>query len=143
VVPARLDPELRAAVEPRAALTGLVEPPLDSATALPEHTLAMATWTDEHKAAQVAKRRRKSALAAAAAGYESNEANRRKWETNGTRLSREEFDAGVSCRGCGLPIIDGLGDRPPLLKLMEAERAEFDASDADDLARHRSCQSHR
>jgi hypothetical protein len=102
----------------------------------------MATRTDEQKAAQAAKRRRKEALAAEAE-YERNQAKRREWEANGTRLSREELEAGVPCRGCGLPIIDGLGDRPPLLKLTEAERAEFDTADADYLARHRSCHSHR
>jgi hypothetical protein len=102
----------------------------------------MATRTDEQKAAQAAKRRRKDALAAEAE-HERNEAKRREWEANGTRLSGEELEAGVPCRGCGLPIIDGLGDRPPLLKLTEAERAEFDAADAYYLARHRSCHSHR
>jgi hypothetical protein len=102
----------------------------------------MATRTDEQKAAQAEKRRRKEALAAEAE-YERNEAKRREWEVNGTRLSREELEAGVPCRGCGLPIIDGSGDRPPLLKLTEAERAEFDAADADYRARHGSCHSHR
>ena len=102
----------------------------------------MATRTEEQKAAQAAKRRLKEALAAEAE-YERNDARRREWETKGTRLSREELEAGMPCRGCGLPIIDGLGDRPPLLKLTEAERAEFDAADADYLARHGDCHSHR
>lgn len=32
---------------------------------------------------------------------------RRRWEEEGTYLTRAEFEAGVPCRGCGEPWVDG------------------------------------
>lgn len=51
---------------------------------------------------------------------------RRRWEAEGTRLTRAEFEAGVQCRGCGEPWLDGLGDWPPLLKMTPEQRADHD-----------------
>ena len=39
-------------------------------------------------------------------------------------LIREELEAGAPCRGCGLAIIDELGDCPPLMLLTDEERIE-------------------
>lgn len=48
----------------------------------------------------------------------------RQWDANGTQLTRDEIEAGVACRGCGQPIIDGLGDWPSIVKLTEQEKRE-------------------
>jgi hypothetical protein len=80
---------------------------------------------------------------AAEAEHERQKAKLREWAVNGTRLSREEFEAGEACRGCGQPIVDGRGDWAPLLKLNQAELAEHEAVDADFSARHEDCRSSR
>ena len=51
---------------------------------------------------------------------------RRRWEEDGTRLTRAEFEAGVPCRGCGEPWLDGLGGWPPLLDMTPEQRADYD-----------------
>lgn len=70
------------------------------------------------------------------------ELKRREWDANGTQLTRDEIEAGVACRGCGQPSIDALGDWPPLMKLTEDEKREYDAAQADFAARHKDCHSH-
>jgi hypothetical protein len=54
----------------------------------------------------------------------------RRWQEEGTRLTRAEFEAGVPCRGCGKPWLDGLGRWPPLLEMTLEQRAEYDREDA-------------
>ena len=87
-------------------------------------------------------RRRKAAIAAEENAIRQ-ENKQREWRDNGTYLSRAELEAGVHCRGCGLPIIDGLGQRPPLLKMTDEERAEHDAADAAFRRRHPDCHASR
>lgn len=72
----------------------------------------MATLTDEQKEQRAMTRRRNEALAAEAE-HERTEARHSDWKENGTRPTREELEAGVPCRGCGQPIIDGRGNSPP------------------------------
>lgn len=43
-------------------------------------------------------------------------------------LIREEAQAGALCRGCGLPAVVILGERPLLMHLTDQERAEYDAA---------------
>ncbi|MGN6330319.1 MAG: hypothetical protein ACTHOD_01550 [Motilibacteraceae bacterium] len=102
----------------------------------------MAKLTEEQTAQRAAARRRSAALAAEEYALR-NEHKRQEWDANGTRLTRAEMEAGVPCRGCGRPIIDGLGDWPPLMKLTEQEKREYDAAQADFAARHRDCRGHR
>lgn len=102
----------------------------------------MAKPSAEEKERRAINRRRKAALTAEADAIR-NEVKRREWVENGTRLTREELLAGVPCRGCGLAIIDGLGDRPGLMKMTEDERAEYEASEADFAVRHPDCRAAR
>ncbi|MCO7221513.1 hypothetical protein [Klenkia sp. PcliD-1-E] len=102
----------------------------------------MAQLTEEQKAQRAAARRHRAAIAAE--GYaHRQERKRREWDANGTQLTRDEIEAGVHCRGCARPIIDGLGDWPPLMKLTEREKPEYDAAQADFAAGHKDCRSHR
>ncbi|MGJ5754347.1 hypothetical protein FB563_2514 [Streptomyces puniciscabiei] len=71
------------------------------------------------------------------------EEKREQWQREGMYLSREELIAGHPCRGCGEPILDGLGDRPPLLRMTSEERAEYDAEEARYKERHGECRAHR
>ena len=102
----------------------------------------MAKLSDEEKERRAVSRRRKAALIAEADALR-NEAKRRVWAENGTRLTRAELLAGVPCRGCGLPIIDRLGDRPALMRMTEDERSEYEASEAEFAARHPDCRAAR
>jgi hypothetical protein len=100
------------------------------------------TLSDEQKATRAMARRHKAALAAEAEAMRQ-EARRREWQANGTYLTREEFEAGVHCRGCGLPIIDRLGSWLPLMEMTEVERADHEAAEAAFKHRHSDCRSHR
>jgi hypothetical protein len=68
---------------------------------------------------------------------------RRRWEEEGMYLTRAEFEAGVPCRGCGEPWLDGLGSWPPLLKMTPEQRADHDREEERYLARHGDCRAHR
>jgi hypothetical protein len=68
---------------------------------------------------------------------------RRRWEEEGTYLTRAEFEAGVPCRGCGEPWLDGLGSWPPLLKMTPEQRADRDRAEERYLVRHGECRAHR
>ena len=72
-----------------------------------------------------------------------DEEKRQEWIANGMYLTRAELAAGVRCRGCGLPIVDGLGDRPPLSKMSDDERRRYDANEAEFQSRHPACRAHR
>lgn len=102
----------------------------------------MAQLTEEQKAQRAAARRHRAAIAAEGDAHRQ-ERKRREWDANGTKLTRDEIEAGVHCRGCARPIIDGLGDWPPLMKLTEREKPEYDAAQTDFAARHKDCRSHR
>jgi hypothetical protein len=51
--------------------------------------------------------------------------------------------SGAACRGCGDVLIDGLGGWPPMLKMSDPERAEYEAADQRFRERHRDCRAHR
>ncbi|MGW4521120.1 hypothetical protein [Amycolatopsis sp. NPDC004378] len=98
--------------------------------------------SDEEKARRAAQRRYADALQAEqdAVRFEVRE---REWEANGTRLTQEEIAAGAACRGCGLPIDDGLGAGVPPIKMTPEQRADYDAANAEYLGRHGDCRAHR
>ena len=58
-------------------------------------------------------------------------------------LPRAEFEAGVPCRGCGEPWLDGLGGWPPLLKMTPEQRADHDREEERYRTRHGKCRAHR
>ena len=102
----------------------------------------MAKLSEEEKARRAANRRRKAALAAEEDAIR-HENKRKEWAVNGTYLARAELEAGVHCRGCGLPIIDGIGDLPPLLKMTAEERDASEAAEADFKRHHAECHAIR
>lgn len=102
----------------------------------------MAKLTDEQKAARAAKRQMANALKEEERAHR-NEAKRREWEEKGMYLSREQAAAGEPCRGCGLPVIDNLGDWPGTMYLTPEQRAEYDADQARYAEMHPDCQAHR
>lgn len=102
----------------------------------------MAKLSEEEKERRAANRRRKRALEAETDALRREE-RRKMWVEHGAYLTRAELEAGVNCRGCGLPILDGLGGWPPLLKLTDEERREYEAAEADFKTRHPDCRSHR
>jgi hypothetical protein len=68
---------------------------------------------------------------------------RRRWQEEGRHLTRAEFEAGVPCRGCSEPWLDGLGDWPAVLDMTPEQRADHDREEARYLARHGDCRAHR
>lgn len=102
----------------------------------------MAKLSAEEKERRAAARQRKAALAAEEDALRK-EAKHREWDANGARLTLAEIEAGVHCRGCGLAVIDGLGGRPPLMRMTDLERREYEVSEAAFKARHPDCRSHR
>jgi hypothetical protein len=67
----------------------------------------------------------------------------RRWKDEGLRMTRAEFEAGEPCRGCGLPILDELGNFPPLLQMTDEERAAYDAEEARYKECHGDCHGGR
>lgn len=102
----------------------------------------MANLSEDERERRVLARRTKSALAAEADAHRQ-EAKRRRWAEKGTRLTRAELEAGDCCRGCGLPIIDELGDWPPLMLLTDGERTERENANRAFASRHPDCKSVR
>src|SRR5690606_4245439 len=70
--------------------------------------------TEEQKRTRAETRRRNEALRAEADAHRQ-EAKRREWYEKDMFLTREQAAGGEPCRGCGLPVIDGLGSFPPLM----------------------------
>ncbi|AHH98533.1 hypothetical protein [Kutzneria albida] len=102
----------------------------------------MVKLTEEEKARRALNRRRKAALKAEQDAIRRAE-RQREWEKNGSYLTWEEFVAGVPCRGCGLPVSDGRGSWPALLKMDDTQREEYERAEADFRQRHADCRSHR
>lgn len=100
----------------------------------------MGKLTEEQRQQRARARSHRAALQAEE-DDQRREAKREQWEREGTYLSREEFEAGHPCRGCGEPILDGLGDRPPLLRMTPEERAEHEAAEARYKERHGECRA--
>jgi hypothetical protein len=102
----------------------------------------MAKLTEEEKARRALNRRRKAASQAEKDAIR-REQKQREWDANGTRLTWDEYVARVPCRGCGLPIIDGLEPWPAPVKMDDEQRKEYEAAEAEFRERHRDCRSHR
>lgn len=98
--------------------------------------------TEDQKAAR-AERRRTSVALTEEARYHRREAKHREWVEHGMHLTREQASAGEPCRGCGLPVIDNLGDWPPTMHLTPEERIEHETADAQFRGLHPDCDAHR
>lgn len=81
----------------------------------------MPKQAEDEAAAKRTARALRDALAAEE-GHRQQIARRERWAKEAMYLTREEAASGTACRGCGLPVIDGLGDWPPPMKL-NARRA--------------------
>ena len=102
----------------------------------------MMTLTAEQKADLAAKRQMAKALKEEARAHRI-EARRREWHENDMYLTREQARAGEPCRGCGLPVIGGLGSWPPTMHLTTDERVEYAAAQARYRELHPNCDAHR
>lgn len=104
----------------------------------------MAKLTEEQRQKRAAARARRAALEAEERDHR-NRARREQWDREGTRLTREEYKAGVHCRGCGLPISDGLGAwrAKGTLHLTPQERAGYASEESRFRELHADCHSHR
>ncbi|MCP9207183.1 hypothetical protein [Streptomyces cucumeris] len=98
--------------------------------------------TEEQRQQRARARARSAALEAEEDDRRREEKNE-EWKREGTYLSREEFEAGHPCRGCGEPILDGRGNQPPLLRMTPEEQAEHDAEEARYKERHGECRAVR
>ncbi|MFF4420556.1 hypothetical protein ACFY04_07180 [Streptomyces sp. NPDC001549] len=102
----------------------------------------MAKLTEEQKANRAAARARREALAAEE--KDRRDAERREaWAREGTQLTWDEYKAGVSCRGCGEPMYDGLGSWPGLMYLSEEEKRDHEAMEERFRRLHPDCKSGR
>ncbi|QYF74391.1 hypothetical protein [Cryobacterium sp. PAMC25264] len=72
-----------------------------------------------------------------------DEAKRREWREKGMYLTREQAAAGEPCRGCGLPVIDNLGDWPGTMYLTDEQRVIYDSDQALYRRMHSTCDAHR
>lgn len=106
------------------------------------HAEPVAKLTEEQKAKRAATRRHNDALEAEHE-HERRQARDREWAAKGARLTREQLEAGDPCRGCGLPIIDGLGDWPWPQERTPEQQAAHDAAEVEYRTRHADCHSHR
>ncbi|WP_158230839.1 hypothetical protein [Frankia sp. CcI49] len=98
--------------------------------------------SEEEKARRALNRRRKAAVEAEERAIR-DEDRQREWREKGMLLTYAEMRAGVPCRGCGLPILDGLGSQPPLMKMTESERQEYEIGEAEFRSRHADCHAFR
>ncbi|WP_423833653.1 hypothetical protein [Streptomyces manipurensis] len=102
----------------------------------------MAKLTEEQKAKRAAARARREALAAEEKDRRDTE-RREAWAREGTRLTWDEYNVGVPCRGCGEPMYDGLGSWPGLMYLTEEEKRDYEAMEARFRQLHPDCKSGR
>ena len=100
----------------------------------------MARMTDEQREQKALLRARRAAEAAEEEDRRTEE-RRQQWLREGTYMSLAEIEAGEPCRGCGQPLLDGLGGWPPLLKLTPEQRAEYDRADTAFRERHADCRA--
>lgn len=102
----------------------------------------MAKLSEEEKARRATNRRQHAAVLAEEEDARQTR-KRQEWIANGTYLNRAELEARVPCRGCGQPIIDDLGQWPPLMKLDDEQKRDYEAADAAFKSRHPDCHSSR
>ena len=102
----------------------------------------MAKLTEEQRRQRAAKRALRAALDA-----EADDRRRRErdalWKREGMYLSWDEYVAGEPCRGCGQPMSDDLGSWPPLMKMSESEKREYEEADRTFRERHADCRDGR
>jgi hypothetical protein len=98
--------------------------------------------TEEQRQHRALMRARREALAAEEDDRRL-EQRRQQWCNDSTYLSRTEMEAGEPCRGCGEPLLDGLGNWPPLMQMTPAQQSEYEQADVLFRERHRECRSHR
>lgn len=98
--------------------------------------------TEEQKAERAAKRKMSSALREEARAHRI-EARRKEWRDQDMCLTRDQAAAGEPCRGCGLPVIDNLGDWGGTMYLTPEQRVEYDAAEERYRKMHPDCDSHR
>jgi hypothetical protein len=103
---------------------------------------AIVALTEEQKSARATKRRMSGALKEEARAHR-DEARRQRWIDEDMYLTREQAAAGEPCHGCGLPVIDNLGNWPGTMYLTDEQRVEYDAAEARYRATHPNCDSHR
>jgi hypothetical protein len=104
--------------------------------------MIMAPMTSEQRDQKTLLRARRAAVAAEEEDRRLEE-RRQQWQREGAYLSRGELEAGESCRGCGQPLLDGLGDWLPLNQLTPEQRAGYDRAEELFRERHGDCRSHR
>ncbi|MFF3566897.1 hypothetical protein ACFYXQ_03850 [Nocardia jiangxiensis] len=102
----------------------------------------MAKLTEGQRAERAAKRRFREALEAEDRAIRERERDAR-WEREDTRLTWEEVQQGISCRGCGKTIMDGLGEFPPRMHETPEQTAAREADEAAYRERHSGCKAHR
>ncbi|WP_316739064.1 hypothetical protein [Streptomyces sp. MK7] len=102
----------------------------------------MAKLTEEQRRQRAAKRAQRAALDAEAEDQRRRERDGL-WKREGTRLTWAEYVAGEPCRGCGSPMRDDLGSWPPLMKMSESEKREYDEADRRFRERHTDCRAAR
>ncbi|MBC6463343.1 hypothetical protein [Actinomadura sp. HBU206391] len=102
----------------------------------------MAKLTEEQRKARALARAKREALAAEEEDRRERE-KRAQWRRDGTYMTREELEAGVPCRGCGEPIIDGLGSFPGTMYLTPEQKVEYEKEEARYRQRHGDCKAHR
>ena len=102
----------------------------------------MAQMTSEEREQRALLRARRAAVVAEEEDRRLEE-RRQHWQREGAYLSWAELEAGEPCRGCGQPLLDGLGGWPPLNQLTPEQRAEYDREGALFRERHGDCRSHR
>jgi hypothetical protein len=108
----------------------------------PAEVMIVAQMTSEQRDHRALLRARREALAAEE-DDRRHEERRQQWHREGAYLSRAELEAGEPCRGCGQPLLDGLGNWYPLNRLTTEQRAEYDRAEALFRERHGTCRSHR
>lgn len=102
----------------------------------------MPKMTEEQRQQRALVRARREALAAEEDDRRL-EQRQQQWMEQGAYLTVAEIEAGEPCRGCGEPLLDGLGNWPALLHMTPAQRRDYDDADASFRERHSGCRAHR
>lgn len=98
--------------------------------------------TEEQKVARTEKHRMINALREEARAHR-DEAKQREWREKAMYMTRDQAAAGEPCRGCGLPVIDNLGDWPGTMHLTDEQRVIYDDDQARYREMHLNCDAHR
>lgn len=104
----------------------------------------MAKLSEEERQRRALARARRQALENEER-HHRDERKREEWEREGTRLTWEEYAAGVPCRGCGQPISGRDSDYrfKGLIHMSPEERARYDAEEVRYREQHPECRSYR